>query len=97
MFPVIWRMRGCSLTSVFIALLIVASRTGAKDAWERPGCHKVGKKHVNICNNFKIISCILSVSEEKYDAICVAKLINKVLKSYYFFYSTLQYHNLQKL
>ena len=57
MFPVSWRMRGCSLTFVFIALLVITSRTGAKDAWERPGCHKVGKKHVNICNNINITSC----------------------------------------
>ncbi|GFG39245.1 hypothetical protein Cfor_00721 [Coptotermes formosanus] len=42
MFPVSWRLRGCSLLLLLVALFVIMSRTSAKDAWERPGCHKVG-------------------------------------------------------
>lgn len=44
MFPVSWRLQCCYLLFIFVTILSVVSRTRARDAWERPGCHKVGKK-----------------------------------------------------
>ncbi|KAJ9582802.1 hypothetical protein L9F63_022843 [Diploptera punctata] len=42
MVPISWRLHYCSLVLVFFLILVLLSRTSARDAWERPGCHKVG-------------------------------------------------------
>lgn len=51
MFPISWRLHRCSHMLIFLSLFVVVSRTNAKDAWERPGCHKVGMKAVSICDS----------------------------------------------
>lgn len=51
MFPASWRLQCCSLVLIFVVLSVVVSRASAKDAWERPGCHKVGTKPVSICEH----------------------------------------------
>ena len=92
MFPVSWRLRGCSLIFVSFVLFVLMSRTSAKDAWERPGCHKVGKNasvFARIREFYRTFQFILWGQTEL--------TLKNFAKSWLFLYAGLQYHNLGKL